>query len=565
MELRDYQKKAVEKALQELKDNKNPLVIMPSGSGKTPVIAKIAESCVDCSGRVLIIVRNERETIQMKNSLLGFTAIKEKDINVCSSGIGSECKVVVSNVQPESNSKQLKGLDKNFFGLIIVDDSHHVVSPSYQEILEHFKGVPVLGLTATPYRSDNKKLSSVFDSEPYEYTYEEAVSNGYLVPIQTQKVSISIDISDVATSSGEYDPEKLSTILDPYLEKIATTMKTYCKNRKTVVFLPMVKTGQKMQRILIKHEFNAVEVNSKTKHKEQILSDFAAGKYDVLCNAKLLTESWDCPSADCVIVLRPTKSRTLYCQMVGIGTRVCEGKEDLLLLDFWGLSDQFDISAPAYPTYRRDEKATKPTKHLVSKPHGSVEAEEALKKSSDDIVMKHESSLVKALSDSKGISDPDEDVDWIDNFFTEESDDFDDFFDFDEELSAKKSSSKKKNDHNLVDPFRFAYIIKNTLFLNYEPTDKWETLNPTDSQLVRIRNSGICTNKINSRGLASILIACLDYRYKSNLATPRQVYTLNNHGFKNIDSYTYDKAYNLIKKIFGNGWKIPEDIDPETY
>lgn len=81
MELRDYQKKAVEKALQELKDNKNPLVIMPSGSGKTPVIAKIAESCVDCSGRVLIIVRNERETIQMKNSLLGFTAIKEKDIN----------------------------------------------------------------------------------------------------------------------------------------------------------------------------------------------------------------------------------------------------------------------------------------------------------------------------------------------------------------------------------------------------------------------------------------------------------------------------------------------------
>jgi len=490
---------------------------------------------------------------------------QEKEVNVCSSGIGSECKVVVSNVQSESKINRLKELDRNFFGLIIVDNAHHVVSPSYQGIIEHFRGVPILGLTATPYRSDNKKLSSVFDSEPYEYTYKEAVSNGYLVPIHTQKVSLDIAISDVATSSGEYDPEKLSTILDTYLEKIASRMKTYCKDRKTVVFLPMIKTSQKMQQFLIKHGFNAVEVNSKTKHKEQILSDFAAGKYDVLCNAKLLTESWDCPSADCVIVLRPTKSRTLYKQMVGIGTRLCEGKKDLLLLDFLGLSDKFDIYAPAYPTYLRDEKPKKSTKHLVREPHGSVKAEEALKKTSDDIVTQHESSLAKALSDPKAVSNPDEDIAWLDDILTEESDDFDDFFDFDEELSAKKSSSKKKNDHNLVDPFRFAYIIKNTLFLNYEPTDKWETLNPTDSQLVRIRNSGICTNKINSRGLASILIACLDYRYKSNLATPRQVYTLNNHGFKNIDSYTYDKAYNLIKKIFGNGWKIPEDIDPETY
>lgn len=560
MELRDYQKKAVEEALQDLKENKNPLVIMPAGSGKTPVIAKIAESCVDSSGRVLIIVRNERETIQMKNSLLNFTKFVRKDISVCSSGIGSECKVVVSIVQSESNSKQLKGLDKNFFGLIIVDSAHHVVSPSYQEILEHFKNVHVVGLTATPYRTDNKKLSSVFDSEPYEYTYEEAVSNGYLVPIHTQKVPLDITISDVATSSGEYDPEKLSTILNPYFEKIATTMKTYCKGRKTVVFLPLVKTAQKLQHILSKHGFRAVEVNSKTQNKEQILSDFAAGKYDVLCNAKLLTESWDCPSADCVIVLRPTKSRTLYCQMVGRGTRICEGKKDLLLLDFLGLSERYNISDSAYPTYRRNEKATKPTKHLVSKPHGSVEAEEALKKSSDDIVMKHESSLVKALSYSKSISDPDEDVDWIDNIFTEESDDFEDMSDFDEAKTAAK-----KNCPTFIDPFEYADIIDNLFVLMYETEYKWQSSKPTQKQLAKLVSFGICIDEIDSRGLAAELLSCLISRSKEGLATPRQVYVLHNYGFKNIDSYTYDKAYNLISKIFGNGWEIPEDIDPETY
>ena len=93
-------------------------------------------------------------------------------------------------------------------------------------------------------------------------------------------------------------------------------------NRKTVVFLPLIATSQKFRDILEKRGFRAAEVNGDSEDRAEILADFEAGKYNVLCNSMLLTEGWDCPSVDCIVVLRPTKVRGLYCQMVGRGTRL---------------------------------------------------------------------------------------------------------------------------------------------------------------------------------------------------------------------------------------------------
>ena len=112
------------------------------------------------------------------------------------------------------------------------------------------------------------------------------------------------------------------------------------------MFLPLVATAQKFRDILNRHGFQAAEVNGNSQDRAEILADFDAGKYNVLCNAMLLTEGWDCPAVDCVVMLRATKIRALYCQCVGRGTRLSPGKKELLLLDFLWNTARHDLCRP---------------------------------------------------------------------------------------------------------------------------------------------------------------------------------------------------------------------------
>lgn len=164
-----------------------------------------------------------------------------------------------------------------------------------------------------------------FDSLAYEYTLPQAIHDGYLCKIK------ALTILSPWTSRGENISRRLfcrpaGGCTDPYLEQIATEMEKYCRDRKTVVFLPLVATAQKFRDILNRHGFRAAEVNGNSQDRAEILADFDAGKYNVLCNAMLLTEGWDCPAVDCVVMLRATKIRALYCQCVGRGTRLFQGK-----------------------------------------------------------------------------------------------------------------------------------------------------------------------------------------------------------------------------------------------
>ena len=220
------------------------------------------------------------------------------------------------------------------FGTIIIDEAHHALSPSYRNVIDYFDGAKVLGVTATPDRGDMKNLGEVFDSLAYEYRITQAIKQGYLCKIKALTIPLKLDLSGVGIAAGDYKAGEVGTALDPYLDQIADQMAEHCMNRKTVVFLPLIATSQKFRGILEKRGFRAAEVNGDSEDRAEILADFEAGKYNVLCNSMLLTEGWDCPSVDCIVVLRPTKVRGLYCQMVGRGTRLSPGKDHLLLLDF---------------------------------------------------------------------------------------------------------------------------------------------------------------------------------------------------------------------------------------
>lgn len=200
----------------------------------------------------------------------------------------------------------------------------------------------MLGVTATPDRGDMRNLGSYFESLAYEYSLVQAIKEGYLSPIKALTIPLKLDLSGVKQQTGDFSTKDLGTALDPYLEQIAEEMVKHCINRKTVVFLPLVKTSKKFRDILNSKGFRAAEVNGDSKDRQEILEDFDNDKYNVLCNSMLLTEGWDCPSVDCVVVLRPTKVRSLYSQMIGRGTRLFPGKEELLLLDFYGI--QKDMS-----------------------------------------------------------------------------------------------------------------------------------------------------------------------------------------------------------------------------
>ena len=145
---------------------------------------------------------------------------------------------------------RLNNFPTDYFDTIIIDEAHHCISDSYQNVLHHFSTARVLGVTATPDRGDMKNLGSVFESLAYEYTLPKAIKEGYLSPIKAQTIPLKLDLTGVGTQAGDFKASDLGTALDPYLYQIADEMMKYCKDRKTVVFLPLVKTSQKFRDIL---------------------------------------------------------------------------------------------------------------------------------------------------------------------------------------------------------------------------------------------------------------------------------------------------------------------------
>ena len=359
MELRPYQEESRKRVQEEWeKGNKRTLLVLPTGTGKTIVFSKIIEDRVKLGERVLVLAHRGELLEQAADKLYKLTGLKTATEKAEQTSLNSFYRVVVGSVQTMQRPKRLEKFSPDFFDTIVIDEAHHCISDGYQRVLKHFENANVLGVTATPDRGDMKNLGSYFDSLAYEYGLAEAIRAKYLSPIKALTIPIKLDLSAVKQQAGDFSTKDLGTALDPYLEQIATEMEKQCKDRKTVVFLPLVKTSQKFQDILNEHGFKAAEVNGESQDREQILTDFENNKYNVLCNSMLLTEGWDCPDVDCVVVLRPTKVRALYSQMVGRGTRLAPGKEELLLLDFLWHTERHELCHPAH-LIATDEKVAK--------------------------------------------------------------------------------------------------------------------------------------------------------------------------------------------------------------
>ena len=524
MEMRPYQKEAETAILNEWKEHDKTLLVLPTGCGKTIVFADVAKKRTE-EGNVLILAHREELLTQAADKIMrscGLLCSVEKAEQSC---LNSVERITVGSVQTLGTERRLARFRKDHFKTVIIDEAHHALADTYKRVLEHFDQAKVLGVTATPDRGDMKSLGEYFESLAYEYTLPEAIREGYLCPIRAKTIPLGIDVSSVKVQAGDYSVHDIGNVLEPYLEKIADRMVEECKGRHTVVFLPLVSIAQAFRDILNSKGLRACEVNGNSTDREEILADFQNGKYDVICNAMLLTEGWDCPIVDTIVVLRPTKIRSLYSQMVGRGTRLSPGKDHLLLLDFLWMTGKHKLVKPADIVCKKQEVAERVNNILdaTSEEYDLIETEERV---ANDIRTEREEALRRQLE---------------------------------EEQRRAKARTK------LIDPLEFELSIMDEDLTDYVPMFAWEMAEPTEKQLEALEKFGISTETIDNKGLASKLLDKCFTRANMKLATVRQMQQLRKWGFHDVSLWSMEDASKIMGLLANNHWRLPYYINPETY
>lgn len=526
MELRPYQQDSrVSIQAEWAKGIRRTLLVLPTGCGKTIVFSKVTEDRVRKGERVLVLAHRGELLDQAADKLEKSTGLKCATEKAEQTSIGSWYRVVVGSVQTMMREKRLEQFDRDFFNTIIIDEAHHCLSDSYQRVLHYFEDANVLGVTATPDRGDMRNLGAYFESLAFEYTLPKAIKEGFLSPIKALTIPLKINLSAVGQQAGDFKSSDLGTALDPYLDSIAAEMWKVAKDRKIVVFLPLVMTSKKFTNILNAVGFRAAEVNGDSQDRAEILEDYDKGRYNVLCNSMLLTEGWDCPSVDCIVVLRPTKIRSLYSQMVGRGTRLFPGKTDLLLLDFLWHTDRHELCHPAHLIAENEEVAEAMTKQIEEAGTAGIplDLEAVERQATEDVIAQREEALAKQLADMK----------------------------------------RRKG--KLVDPLQFEMSIQAEDLSGYIPAFGWEMAPPSEAQIKTLEKLGILPDEIGNAGKASKLLERLDKRRTEGLTTPKQIRFLEQRGFEHVGTWSFDGAKHLIDRVAANGWRVPEGINPKEY
>ncbi len=493
------------------------LLVLPTGCGKTIVFSLISYDIVEAGGRPLILAHRGELLSQAADKLeraVGLAAAREQAENEAHDTL---LPVTVGSVQTLMRQSRLDRFAPDHFSHIIIDEAHHATTDSYANILSHFVDAKVLGVTATPDRHDRQNLGKVFESVAYEMSLIQAITDGYLSKIRALSIPLKIDLTGVAVKNGDFDETELASALDPYLGQIADTMREKCATRKTLVFLPLIATARKFAGLLAERGFRAQWVSGDHPNRRQILDEYAAGKYDVLCNSMLLTEGYDDPATDCIVCLRPTKSRPLYAQIVGRGTRLHPGKDNLLLLDFLWMTDKHELCRPAHLVAPKEEVAKAMTERVQEAGAADID-EELVKTANEDVVREREEKLA-------------------------------------EELKQQRAKQAK-----LVDPLQYAMSISADDLADYEPSFGWEMSPPSTQQLAALEKAGINSTAIPNAGMATKLLDRLATRRTEGFASPKQVRQLERFGFAHAGAMKREDANKLITRIAANGWRLPNDL-----
>jgi superfamily II DNA or RNA helicase len=359
MLLRPYQLDALQKAKERYAAGVyRQLLVLPTGMGKTPTFAALRDF-FGFRKRVLVLVHREELAQQAADKLRKWNPGSNVGIEMGDNRAGSDCDFIVGSVQTlgRAGSNRLAALQPEAFDAVIVDEAHHSTSPSYKEILfGHFQfgrydtGRLLLGVTATPNRGDGVALGTVYDEIVYRYPLLDAIRNGWLCNLRGLRVRTGVELDGVHVRAGDFEMEELAEAVNTPArnEQIAREWLNNAAERKTLAFSVNVAHAKSLASAFQQYGVAAEAIWAEDPHRASKLRAHREGHLRVLTNCGILTEGYDDPALQAIVLARPTKSQLLFMQMAGRGTRLPEGidnlnearqkgvalaKEDCLLLD----------------------------------------------------------------------------------------------------------------------------------------------------------------------------------------------------------------------------------------
>jgi DNA repair protein RadD len=352
MILRPYQQEAVDSVYRHLRErDDNPCVVIPTAGGKTPVMATICKDAVGrWGGRVLILAHVKELLEQAVDKLHRMAPELSMHVGVYSAGLkarDTEHPIIVAGIQ----SVYRRAAEFDRFDLVLVDEAHCIPSDGdgmYRTVLGRLKeanpALRVIGFTATPFRMSSGSIcgpESILNSVCYEVGVRELIVQGYLCSVKTKAGREKADTTSLHVRAGEFVADEVETLMDEdrLVEAACREILDCTRDRKAcLIFASGVKHGRHVAEAIERMWVRAETVFGETLdfERDRRLADFKAGRTKYLINVGVLTTGFDAPNIDCVAILRPTMSPGLWYQMVGRGFRLCEGKEDCLVLDYGG-------------------------------------------------------------------------------------------------------------------------------------------------------------------------------------------------------------------------------------
>ncbi|MCC7408384.1 MAG: DEAD/DEAH box helicase family protein [Phycisphaeraceae bacterium] len=359
--LRPYQVEAVEAVYRHLRErDDNPCVVIPTGGGKTPVIATICRDAVQCwNGRVLILA-HVKELLEQARDKLDHVC-PDLHVGIYSAGLNrrdTTHSVIIAGIQ----SVYQKAEQLGHFDLVIVDEAH-MIPPGrdgdgmYRHCLADMQGINphlrVIGLTATPFRMSSGPIcvpppEGILNSICYEIGVRELIRDSYLSPLRSKSGRYKPDFQSLHVRAGEFVSDEVEQLMDQdslvqsACREVVDAVRTGGR-RACLVFASGVEHGKHVTRAIEQiskgtsgGECGFIDGQTPMLNRDEMIRRFRAGELTYLVNVNVLTTGFDAPNVDCVALLRPTLSPGLYYQMVGRGFRLCEGKTDCLVLDFGG-------------------------------------------------------------------------------------------------------------------------------------------------------------------------------------------------------------------------------------
>ncbi len=370
LKLRDYQRDCLAAIFERYQAGiRRQLTCLPTGSGKTVIFAEFPRY-FKMKNQMLVLAHRSELLDQARDKIRQANPDLRVEVEQAGRSADPDCHVVVASVPTlgRKRSKRLQRLDPDRFFLIVVDEAHHATAATYKRILEYF-GVfasdtrkLIVGFTATPKRGDGVGLDAVFQEIVFSRSLPEMIQEGFLSPVAGYRVETEIDLSRVRVRMGDFVASQLSQAVNVVQrnDMIVKVFRSHLKGKQTLCFCVDVAHAHSLADAFNNNGIKAASVSGDMEHslRAKVLEDFSAGRIQVLANCMVLTEGYDEPAVEGIILARPTKSALLYTQMIGRGTRLHPGKENVTIVDIvdatrehslttlpglFGLSEKFDL------------------------------------------------------------------------------------------------------------------------------------------------------------------------------------------------------------------------------